>query len=73
MLRYKTTPGQPTSGMLTNYSIIFGFTDIDECLQATYESKQLCSNNTYCVNIPGSFDCVCIPGYEDVDGVCSRK
>ena len=52
---------------------MYDFTDIDECLQATYEGEQLCSNNTYCMNIPGSFDCVCIPGYEEVDGVCTRE
>lgn len=32
--------------------------DINECISTP------CSNNSTCINIPGSFTCDCLPGYE---------
>ena len=38
------------------------FTDIDEC------KNNPC--NGACVNLPGSYQCICDPGYELRDGRC---
>ena len=50
-------------------------TDINECLVAAMESVNLCENNqnTQCINNIGSYDCVCVPGYNRVNGSCQRK
>lgn len=48
--------------------------DIDECLVAALESLVICMHiNTQCVNSNGSFECVCVDGYESVDGECQRE
>ena len=49
--------------------------DINECLAAALESANLCESdqNTQCVNNDGSYDCVCVPGYNRVNGSCQRK
>ena len=48
--------------------------DIDECLEAALASFVLCTElNAQCVNTDGSFECVCVDGYELVDGECKRK
>ncbi|XP_039594779.1 thrombomodulin-like [Polypterus senegalus] len=39
--------------------------DVDECKQ-----EQVCKADQVCVNSPGSFTCVCPPGFEMVDGEC---
>ena len=39
-------------------------TDIDECIAKTDN----CDNNTECTNTLGSYDCICKPGFVDVDG-----
>ena len=49
------------------------YTDIDECLEAVANQRDICPANTACVNTIGSFQCVCVPGYELVDGTCQRK
>ena len=48
-------------------------TDFDECLEAVANQRDICQANTACVNTIGSFQCVCVPGYELVDGICQRK
>lgn len=48
--------------------------DIDECLDAALENSVICSQpNTQCLNTYGSFDCICVNGYELKDGECERK
>ena len=49
------------------------YTDVDECLEAVANQRDICPANTACVNTIGSFQCVCVPGYELVDGTCQRK
>lgn len=37
-------------------------------------SSVICTQeNTQCMNTEGSFECVCVGGYELVDGQCQRK
>ena len=49
-------------------------TDVDECFVAALESSVICVQlYTQCVNTDGSFECVCVDGYEPVDGECKRK
>ena len=48
----------------------FGFTDINECLEAENESVT-CHSNAHCNNTPGSFICDCMMGYEG-DGIDCR-
>nr|XP_061814931.1 cysteine-rich with EGF-like domain protein 2 [Nerophis lumbriciformis] len=45
-------------------------TDIDECTQSESPCKK---EQQLCVNNEGSYECVCIPGYEDQDGECVQK
>ena len=48
--------------------------DIDECYEAAEEGTDLCNDERrVCENIPGSFKCVCTPGYEEVGGKCERE
>lgn len=48
--------------------------DIDDCRVAALESLEICSkDNTLCVNTNGSFDCVCVDGYELVNQQCQRE
>ena len=50
-------------------------TDVDECLEASLVSMELCQDdrNSQCLNSEGSFVCICVPGYEEINGTCSRK
>lgn len=36
-------------------------------------SSAICALNTQCVNIGGSFECVCVDGYELIDEECERE
>lgn len=49
--------------------------DIDECLEAAIAAKDLCESdkNSQCLNTEGSFECVCVPGYEKLNETCARK
>ena len=43
--------------------------DINEC-----SDKRLCSNaNQRCANVPGTYRCLCIDGYQNVHGLCEGK
>lgn len=50
-------------------------TDIDECLEAALSATDLCEEdkNSQCQNTEGSFECICVPGYEKMNETCSRK
>ena len=37
-------------------------TDIDECKRALDVGERLCYESEACINVEGSFDCVCAPG-----------
>ena len=43
--------------------------DIDECTQGTHN----CPAFSTCQNTPGSFICVCRPGFRIVNGLCVGK
>lgn len=60
---------------ITTHSIfLHAIIDIDECREAALESSVICTQaNTQCLNTNGSFECVCVGGYEPVDGECERK
>ena len=49
--------------MLINTNL---FLDLDECSTNSHE----CAQDKMCVNMLGSYDCVCRPGYVLVDGIC---
>ena len=38
--------------------------DVDEC----EENANLCGDNSVCINLPGTFQCVCNPGYTGNSG-----
>ena len=40
--------------------------DIDECSTGDHN----CTQNQQCVNMPGTFICECVSGYELVNGIC---
>ena len=40
--------------------------DIDECLQGL----DTCGSNTVCINMEGSFECICMEGFVEIDGQC---
>lgn len=37
----------------------FHYADIDECQSGSFS----CHAQAECVNVPGSYDCNCLPGY----------
>ncbi|KAI1732014.1 von willebrand factor type C domain-containing protein [Ditylenchus destructor] len=43
--------------------------DVDECLWDESAREQLggCQKGTICINLPGSFKCDCLPGYQKLD------
>ena len=41
------------------------YSDIDECA-----STSICPLGSMCVNTLGSYDCECLEGYLEVDGLC---
>lgn len=43
--------------------------DIDECL----EDQDNCTDNSHCVNLIGSFACVCDSGYRNNGTDCCKK
>lgn len=45
------------------------FLDIDECATG----RDDCSANSNCLNTPGSFECNCRTGYQNISGVCIGK
>lgn len=58
------------------FSFLFCFNtaaDIDECRVAALENSVVCAQpNTQCLNNEGSYECVCVDGYELVDDKCER-
>ena len=48
--------------------------DIDECREAALNNSVICTqNDTVCQNTPGNYECVCVPGYRMMNGVCQRE
>ncbi len=47
------------------FSISFEISDVDEC------KENPC--NGACINFPGSYQCICDPGYELRDGRCEGR
>ena len=45
--------------------------DVDECRSHDYGCSQL--KNERCMNIPGSYICRCMEGYENSTGTCIGK
>ena len=43
--------------------------DIDECSTGAHN----CTQDQQCVNIPGTFICECVSGYELLNGNCKGK
>ena len=37
---------------------------------AALNGSSLCSANSECVNTHGSYECVCVPGYDLTNGTC---
>ena len=37
---------------------------------AALNGSSLCSDNSECVNTHGSYECVCVPGYDLTNGTC---
>ena len=54
---------------------LLSLSDIDDCLAAALMNSDLCENdtNTQCVNLDGSYECVCAFGFERVNGTCLCK
>ena len=44
--------------------------DVNECMLAALNGNSLCSVNSECVNTHGSYECVCVPGYDLTNGTC---
>ena len=49
---------------------ILSILDVNECMLAALNGSSLCSANSECVNTHGSYECVCVPGYELTNGIC---
>jgi len=54
---------------LTCLPHFFGFSDRDECR----ETVELCGNFSNCINLNGSFECVCKEGFSGVGANCTGK
>ena len=54
---------------------VFIMADIDECFEAALMSTDLCAHdkNTQCMNLEGSYECTCVPGYSRENGTCQSK
>jgi len=48
------------------YLSIMIYVDIDECAAGIHN----CSQNQECINDPGGYHCLCITGYELLNGTC---
>ena len=57
--------------LLCYYFCAFFFQDIDEC--GTDRIHASCHANATCVNTPGSFQCVCRPGYSGDGANCQSE
>ena len=47
--------------------------DIDECEEAARNELSICTENSNCINVAGSHNCVCFEGYMLVNDSCERK
>jgi len=43
-----------------------GFPDVNECEGATL----ICGDSENCINVQGSYECICKSGFKKVDGLC---
>lgn len=47
--------------------------DVNECEQTNVRPDPPCGAQQLCRNLPGSFQCECLPGYKNVSGACVGK
>ena len=61
-------------GVLSHFAFpSFSCVDVNECLEGAMYLLDLCTNDTGCVNLRGSYACACVPGYSLVNGSCQCK